>query len=138
MSIRKDTLDALANGTLDTEAFLQKIEIESQAPSYLKSQIMERTRKLDVQTTISVQATVKKTSKRMELFYYGLKTAAVAAAMIGILFSVSGSGNEMMLDGERKTSVTQEVTEKLNQGSNRLLELLNGFSNKIVNGGKAE
>lgn len=105
-------------------------EVSSQAPSYLKEQILERAAMPDVQAV----AAVKKTSKKMQLFYYSLKTAAVVAAALLMLFSVSTfeTGSSKIVPGKEPTA--QRLTRQINDKSSAVADFLSKFSYEIVRG----
>ena len=66
----------------ETVCFANIVETDffAEPPSYLYDEIVERSRKVDVQAA----ATVRKTSKKMKLLFYSLKVGfAVAASAAG-------------------------------------------------------
>lgn len=101
-----------------------------QAPAYLKEQILERKAMADVQAA----AAVHRTSKKMQLFYYSLKTAVAVAAALLLLFSVSGYEENRVAAPTKKENVAGQLTRKMNDGSSRITDFLSEFSYRIVQG----
>lgn len=122
----------------------------SQAPAYMKEQILTKAATPAVQTGKTFAAA----SYRMQLFYCGLRTAAGVLMALFLLFSISKvdlasfapeSGiltefPEMPSLPDKHSSRLYDLSRNLNQGltegSKTLNNYLNDFSNKIINGGK--
>ena len=169
MHISEEQFEQFENSSMDTEemlAFLEHIEHcnycmehmlhqEStspavQAPQYLRDQILTKA------TTPAVQAdkTIRTASYRMQLFYYGLKTAAGVVMALLLLFTVTevdfaGITPSFHIQQELpersaaspKTpnylqDLSRKINRNLNEGSEALTGYINELSNKIINGGR--
>ena len=71
----------------ETVCFANIVETDffAEPPSYLYDEIVERSRKVDVQAA----ATVRKTSKKMKLLFYSLKVGFAVAASIFLLTMIT-------------------------------------------------
>lgn len=107
-----------------------QVKASRQAPAYLKGQILERKAMADVQAA----AAMHRTSKKMQLFYYSLKTAAAVAAALFILFAVSGYEQNKVAVPQEKEHVAWQLTRKMNDGSSRITDFLSEFSYRMVRG----
>ena len=126
------------------------------APACLPEQIMREI----YSPKIQLKQTVKKTSLRMELFFLGTRTAVGILASLLLLFalpalklpdfpSVSSSisherqpdsWNPADKDNSAKDSYLQNFTKNvssgISQGTRKITDYYNSFSNKFLNGGK--
>jgi len=152
MHIEKKVLDAFQKNELESAEYIQVLEhIKScdycaenlasleeestiQAPQYLKDQIVNRARMLDVQATVqrNKMFRLKKTSKNVQLLLHSIKTATAVAGALLILFAVTRMENVGMFE---KTYITEEFSGRLSEGSNNVVDFMNEFSNQIINGG---
>lgn len=168
MHISQDEINRFQDDSMSTEemiAFLEHMDqcdycleqilnfektSDTQAPAYMKEQILNRA------ATPAVQAgkTVSTASYRMQLFYYGLKTAAGVLMALILLFSLSevdfvnGTPDfTIQTEQPQKTPLSekrpghlydfsQDINHGLAEGSQAITNYLNEFSNKIINGGK--
>ena len=130
------------------EAVMQEEERNTQfrAPDYLAEQILARASAPDVQAAKVVRAT----SRKMQLFYYGLRTAAGVVAALFLLFGVQKidfsalSGYSMQKAQEYSVEkrleqdenvlsrLTSGISSGLSQGSARLSDYLSGFPNRLL------
>lgn len=100
-------------------------------PRYLKGQILNRTKDLDIQASIQIT----KHSKELQLFLYGLRTSI---AVICALFILSVGTNPDFLHYVKTRStinITGELTTKLQESSNWMVNSINTLSDKLLNGG---
>lgn len=119
-------LESLSNH----ESLEVQMSASRQAPAYLKKQILERKEMADVRAA----AAVHRTSKKMQLFYYSLKTVAVVAASLLILFSISGYEQNKVALPQEKEHMAYQLTRKMNDGSSRITDFLSKFSYHVVRG----
>lgn len=114
-------------------------------PVYLKEQILERTRQMDVQTA----AAVRKTSARMQLILYSLRVGAavlVSVLILGITavlkqadaFEAGQNRWEEIRSEETDPTEKRSVLKKMNEAADGAAEKLNNFTNQLINGGKTE
>ena len=151
MHIDDEVLKKFQKGTLDSKELIEVLEhLETcsfctdrwmnlekeemiQSPSYLKEDILKRVHKADVQVNIHI----KKTSKKTELFFYSLKTTAAVLGALILLISISYvNTTERLTDYKDKASPSVSISEKLNEKSNEIVNIMTYFSNQIINGGK--
>lgn len=102
-------------------------------PLYLREEILERSRCMDVRTV----RTVYGLSRQMRLLLYGLKVGLAVAVSLFLLFSSSNLEliKESLSENRQNPGWMQEepvlpVTEKLNQGSdfiNRCIQEISGW-----------
>lgn len=114
---------------------LMKIDTDDvvQAPAYLKDSIMKRTQMPDIKAKVQIRTT----SKRAELFLYSLKTTAAVLGALILLVSVSYvNTSDMMMDQNNKRSESFTIGEQLHEKSNEVVNIMNYFSNRIINGGR--
>lgn len=122
---------------------------ETSAPVYLSEQILQRAAAPDIQ---AVQM-VKKTSRRMQLFYYGLRTATGVIAALFLLFTVQSMDfsvlrtfsysktQEYSADTKREnpsaniSRFTEHMNSEFSRGLNAGFNYIEDFSNKLFNGG---
>lgn len=114
---------------------LMQDDAAGEAPSYLPEQILERTKQLDVQATV----TIKQTSKKLQLFLYSLKVGAAVAFSLLVL-GVTANFQDVSFTQLEVPVVEQEeketVLDKVNQAADSVTEKMNEFANQILNGGK--
>lgn len=120
----------VGNCTYCAEQFANIVEVDffAEPPKYLYEEILERSKKADVQAAV----TVKKTSKRMKLLFYSLKVGFAVAASIFLLTmttAVQQSSMEMPKEPPKKTEMS--LTEKINRGSSRITSQLQNITNKV-------
>ncbi len=101
------------------------------APAYLKDKMIKRTQMLDVKAEIQIKAT----SKRTQLFLYGLKTTAAVLGALFLLFTVGQVENASNIECVNKTVSTANLSNQLNEKSNYIANIMNQYSNQIINGG---
>lgn len=146
MHLEQEKLEAFQEGSMDTEEWIQFLEHMSicdycagqldsdktgqKAPSYLKEQMMQRVQKLDVQTAV----TVKRASGKMQLFLYGLKTAAAVLAALIMLFAIPPYDSAPGETAKEPVRDPWKLTRQIDEKSNELTNLLNKFSYRLVKG----
>lgn len=116
--------------TYCAEQFANIVEIDFfvEPPKYLYEEILERSKRADVQATV----TVKKTSKRMKLLFYSLKVGFAVAASIFLLTmttAVQQGAVEVPKEVPKKTEIS--ITKKLNDGSSKITNHLQNATNQI-------
>lgn len=132
----------------------QMIEEEIQntcqpTPDYLAEQILNRAAAPDVQAAKAVRTT----SRKMQLFYYGLRTATGVIAALFLLFVIqqadfstfsrvsmpefdkSAVYTEDSAHPETLSRFSQNISTGLSHSSDKLSDYMRNFSNKILNGG---
>lgn len=112
---------------------LMNLEVEEiiPAPAYLKDKMIKRTQMLDVKAEIQI----KTTSKQAQLFMYGLKTTAAVLGALLLLFSVGQFKTTSNIELMNKTVSTISWSNQLNEKSNYVANIMNQYSNQIINGG---
>lgn len=154
--ISKHDFDAFKRDVMhqkEKEAFLEHIcscdycseqfaismsDIVIEAPKNMKKNILMATMRPEVQLAIKI----KKTSKRMELFFYSLKVgAATIVALLILLLTMNTSifykstgfaktpSNASSITKENKVPLTAVIRDNMDAFSNSILV----FSNNIVN-----
>lgn len=120
----------------------------SAAPGYLKEQILEKSTALEVRAGKSVV----ETSRKMQLFYASLRTAAGVVMALFLLFCIGetelisfqahpGSFSDTFQaqppsPGKNPLlNLSLSIGEGLSAGSDKISGYLNDISNKIINGG---
>lgn len=133
----EETIEVLEH--LDTCSFCSQrwMEIDEeeimQAPTYMKEDILKRVHRADVQVNIHLRKTTKKT----ELFFYSLKTTVAVFGALILLFSISHVNTfDRTMDYRYKASAPTSFSEKVNEKSNELVNIMTNFTNQIINGGK--
>ena len=120
------------------------------APDYLAEQILNRATAPDVQAAKAVRTT----SRKMQLFYYGLRTATGMIAALFLLFVIQQadlstffrsfySGIRQICHPHRSqrppgntfTAGHRIFLAELSRSSDKLTGYIRNFSNKILNGG---
>lgn len=122
------------------------------APDYLTDQILNRAAALDVQAAKAVRTT----SHKMQLFYYGLRTAAGVITALFLLFTVQQvdfsslpvfSVTERQVYSEnvdqKKASgdfsrLTENIASEISRGSHKVMNYIGNFPNKLLNGGDSK
>lgn len=99
-------------------------------PTYLKDKMIKRTQMLDVKAEVQIKAT----SKNIQLLLYGLKTTAAVLGALLILFSVGHINTSNYIE-TLDTNITSSWCDKLYDKSNNVVDMMNEYSNKIINGG---
>lgn len=119
------------------------------APDYLADQILKRAAAPDIQAS----QVIRSTSRRMQLFYYGLRTAAGVIAALFLLFTVqqvdfqslpvfsAPHPQEYTVRTEQKrssrafTDFTENISSGFSRGSDAVMDYIGSFSNKLFHGG---
>lgn len=119
------------------------------APDYLTEQILSRAAAPDIQAAKAVHTT----SRKMQLFYYGLRTATGVIAALFLLFVIqqtdlstfsgisvpdpgqSAIHTEINTHPETLSRLSQNISAELSRCSDKLTGYMRNFSNKILNGG---
>lgn len=127
----------------------ESLNSEISAPDYLTEQILQRAAAPDVQASRAIRST----SRKMQLFYYGLRTAAGVIAALFLLFTVQqvdfsalpvfsqSQPLEYTIKTEQKRSsksfrdLTENISWGFSRGSDAVMDYIGSFSNKILNGG---
>jgi hypothetical protein len=148
MHIEEEDLKKYHQGLLEPEKLLDLLEhtktcsycadrlmnIEDKdimkAPAYLKENLIKRTKMLDVKAEVQI----KITSKKVQLLMYSLKTTAVLGALL-LLFSVSNMKTTEYIENRNQMEATSNFSNQLLEKSNYVVNIMNDFSNQIVNGG---
>lgn len=115
----------------------------SEPPSYLKEEILHRTRQMDVQATLHL----KETSQKMQLVLYSLKVGLAVMASIFLLM-VTANVQDMDFETVRTEQMQQrevrehdqqmDITDTLKQKSGEISTLLNNLSNGLFRVGMPE
>lgn len=129
----------------------ESLNSEISAPDYLTEQILQRAAAPDVQASRAIRST----SHKIQLFYYGLRTAAGVIAALFLLFTVQqvdftslpvfsqSQTQEYTIKAEQrhssKTKSFRDFTENISwgfsRGSDAVMDYIGSFSNKLLNGG---
>lgn len=122
----------------------------ARAPGYLRGEIMARAAAPDIQAS----KMITDTSRRIQFFYYGLRTAAGVLAALALLFCVCRVDFSSVLSqpGERTAEITTDwkdmepasglhhlsdtIGAGISKGSGKLADYLGKFPNKIFRGGE--
>lgn len=135
---RTDELTPYKERTIQEEHLLL-----SEPPSYLKEEILRRTRQMDVQAAVHF----KETSQKMQLVLYSLK---VSLAVMASIFLLMVTANVQNMDFETvRTEPKQQreawehdhqmnITDTLKQKSGEITTLLNNLSNGLFRIGMPE
>lgn len=152
MHIEQQTIIEFCNGTLDSKQTIEILEHMStcdfcaeqlaslegkqllQAPSYLKDTIMSRIQLPDVQRNQKA----KRISEKTEWLFYSLKTLSGVACAVLLLFSVTRMKLPQTITYESKTPIADVMTERLAKGSNDMVDSINRFSNRLLQGGNKQ
>lgn len=145
-------LEHAADCRFCAQRLAQTMEYDSaapKAPAYLAQQIKERAAQLDIRAS----ATLKQTSKRVQLALYSLKISTAVAFSLVMLFAVTNFQNMGLAQMERpETELSQDRHSNEKQGQERekeksildifnevsceATEKLNDFATQLLNGGK--
>ncbi|HIY02790.1 MAG TPA: hypothetical protein IAA26_13255 [Candidatus Blautia faecipullorum] len=137
----------------------QMLEEESRnpsgpAPSYLSGEILKQAASLDVQASKAMASA----SRRLQLFCYGLRTAAGVAAALVLLFCAnrmefsiprvfpSAQTREFTSDSSHGAPnpaaglqrISRSLGSGISAGSDKLADYLGHFPNNILRGGEKE
>ncbi len=113
-----------------------KYSLLSEPPSYLKEEILKRTRQMDVQAAMRL----KETSKQMQLFMYSLKVGLAVVASIFLLIVTANVQNtdfetvhtQQTQEQRRETSEMKiSIANTLKQKSGEISSILNDLSNGL-------
>lgn len=116
--------------TYCAEEFTKAIEQDFllEPPKYLEEEILERTKKVDVQAAL----VVKKTSRKMQLLFYSLKVGfAVAASIFLLTMTTQIDQINMQVQMQKGAEQEMSITEKINQGSSHITKRLKETTNQI-------
>lgn len=117
--------------TYCAEQFANIVEVDffAEPPKYLFEEIMDRSKRADVQAAV----TVRKTSKKMKLLFYSLKVGFAVAASI-FLLTVTTAVQETTIELPKEVPVKTEVSvaKKLNQGSSKITSRLQNITNQVL------
>lgn len=97
-------------------------------PAYLREEILERSRKPDIR----VVKTVYQTSRRMRFFLYSLKVGAAVAVSLFLLFFSPVERIEMSAIEKLSERSESAITEKLNEGNDKINSFLNQFTENLM------
>lgn len=116
---------------------------QPQMPAYMKEQLITRMEQPDIQTASSV----KKLSKKLELFLFGCKVTAAVAASLLIMITSSLTGNPTAettpvsvpsVKQEKEFDVTGQIIKQLNSSSSGVTSWLQSISETITGNAKKE
>jgi len=116
--------------TYCAEEFTKIIEQDFflEPPVYLEEEILERTKKADVQAAVAV----KKTSKKVQLLFYSLKVGfAVAASIFLLTMTTQIDQINMQVQMPKKAEQEMTIMEKINKGSSHITQRLKDTTNQI-------
>lgn len=116
--------------TYCAEQFANIVEVDffAEPPKYLYEEILERSKKADVQAAV----TVKKTSKKIKLLFYSLKVGfAVAASIFLLTMTTAVQQSSMELPEEPPKKAEMSLTEKINHGSSKITSKLQSMTNRV-------
>lgn len=108
------------------------------APSYLKDEILSCVDSIEVMESEFVEPAeirpVKKmnSSSKMELIFYSLKVCVAMVAAIIIVFLIPADKVE---PSQENNSVFSMMTQQMNEKTNKLCDVLNSVTNKVISGG---
>ncbi len=166
MHFQDKDFDSFENNTMSTEEMItflehldncsfcleQMLHNEEQmesipAPVYLKEQILHKTFSPNIQASKAVSST----SYKMQMLYCGLRTGIGVIAALFLLFFIGQTDFSAIqprlstqTEAPRKISdrhehlyhFSQGLSDGISDGSRKLTNYLNDFSNKLLNGGK--
>lgn len=116
--------------TYCAEQFANIVEVDffAEPPKYLFEEIIDRSKRADVQAAV----TVRKTSKKMKLLFYSLKVGfAVAASIFLLTMTTVIQETAIELPKEVPVKTEMSVTKKLNQGSSEITSRLQDITNQV-------
>lgn len=117
--------------TYCAERFANIVETDffAEPPSYLYDEIVERSRKVDVQAA----ATVRKTSKKMKLLFYSLKVGfAVAASIFLLTMTTTLEQNPLEFSEVQQQENKPSITKKINDNSYKFTGYLQDATNRLL------
>lgn len=117
--------------TYCAERFASIVETDffAEPPSYLYDEIVERSRKVDVQAA----ATVRKTSKKMKLLFYSLKVGfAVAASIFLLTMTTTLEQNPLEFSEVQQQENKPSITKKINDNSYKFTGYLQDATNRLL------
>ena len=132
--IKQNKKYSLSNDMSEFELmqFIQAVENDSmlKAPSNMKDEILKKSKK----PVVAMEIGTKKVSKKLQLFLYGLKVSAVAAAALTLLVLSSYPMDSIMEKLPKKEEAKQEwnITENLYEGSNRVTSILGNVADRMI------
>lgn len=167
MHLRNTDIKQFQDNTMNTEEMIRFLEhldecdfcmerflddpsdADISAPSYLKEQILTRAAQPDVQASKAV----KQTSRKLQLFYYSLRTAAGVAAALFLLFSLGNTDLSALFPMNREPvvsaaqtagtvpkdyldSFSRKISSGLDKNTEHISSYLDQISNFFTNGGK--
>jgi len=97
------------------------------APVYLKEQIIKRSQMPDMIVVKQVQ----KTSKQLQLFLFGCKTAAAVVGALLLLFTVTRFDEVGIMQGDQLSV----LAAGMEQQGDRAAQWFDEYSNWMINGG---
>lgn len=132
----------------------QMLEEESRnscgtAPAYLTEEILKRASSPDIQTA----KIITETSRKIQFFCYGLRTAAGVIAALVLLFCIGQVDfSSVHTFSARETieytaeqnrpdpasglhRISETISSGISKGSDKLADYLGSFSNKLIRGG---
>ncbi len=110
--------------------FIQSVEENDMivAPSYLKESILQKSKSPIVQLTVET----RKVSKNVQLFFYGLKVSAAAAAAITLLVFSTFQKDYAIPEFDRQISNKEwDVTGKIFRGTTELTNKIGSFTDQM-------
>lgn len=116
--------------TYCAEQFANIVELDffAEPPKYLYEEILERSKRADVQAAV----TLKKTSKKMKLFFYSLKVGfAVAVSIFLLTITTAVQQNAIEVPKETPKREESSIMRKLNDGSSKITKHLQNVTNQI-------
>ena len=130
----------MEEGLSDEMGREQFLTMEEEPPRYLKEEIRNRTRQLDVQASMKL----KETSRQVQLMLYSLKVGLAVAASIFLLTITSNIQNmginqelperqwmEEKQDEKERPEREESIAGKLRRGSREITAILNEFSSGL-------
>lgn len=130
----------MEEGLSDEMGREQFLTMEEEPPRYLKEEIRNRIRQLDVQASMKL----KETSRQVQLMLYSLKVGLAVAASIFLLTITSNIQNmginqelpekqwmEERQDEKERQEREESIAGKLRRGSREITAILNEFSSGL-------
>lgn len=117
--------------TYCAEQFANIVELDffAEPPAYLYEEIVDRSKKVDVQAAV----VVKKTSKQVRLLMYSLKVGfAVAASIFLMTVATAAWQSGIELPQEPLKQNQTSVAEKINRESGRITGSIHEATNKLL------
>lgn len=115
--------------TYCAEQFANIVEVDffAEPPKYLFEEIIDRSKRVDVQAAVTVQ----KTSKKMRLLFYSLKVGFAVAASIFLLTVTTAVQESSFELPEVPVKTETSVVKKLNHGSSKITSRLQNITNQV-------